>query len=74
MPHIAVSLYPGRDEKTKLAMAEKVRDLFMKEFNFPEEALSVSMIEIAPEEFAERVNGMYEAKDILIKSKFVMGK
>ena len=53
MPHIAVRMYPGRDEETKKALAQKIQDLVVEELKLPREVVSVSMTDIEKEKFPE---------------------
>lgn len=53
MPHIAVMMYPGRDEETKKNLARKIQDLFVEELKLPREVVSVSMNDIGKEVFPE---------------------
>ncbi len=53
MPHIAVMMYPGRDEEAKKNLAYKIQALVMEEFKLPEAAVSVSMNDIEKEKFPE---------------------
>ncbi len=53
MPHIAVMMYPGRDEEAKKNLAKKIQNLVMEEFNLPEAVVSVSMNDIEKEAFPE---------------------
>ena len=53
MPHIAVMMYPGRDEETKKALAKKIQDLVVEELKLPREVVSVSMNDIEKEKFPE---------------------
>ena len=53
MPHIAVMMYPGRDEETKKALAQKIQDLVVEELKLPREVVSVSMNDIEKEKFPE---------------------
>lgn len=60
MPHIDIKMFPGRDEKTKKAFAEKVIDTAVQELGCSREVLSVAIEDITPEkwnaEVADKVN------------------
>lgn len=71
MPHIAVNLYPGRDRDTKQEIANKLKDLMVRELNFPPDSISVSIVEIEPDSFVETIRQNYEDKDLYIASKSV---
>ncbi len=68
MPHIDVKLFPGRDEATKKAFADKIVELGMQELGAAKEHLSVSVEEIAPDKWNE------EVADKVDESKVVAGK
>ena len=53
MPHIAVMMYPGRDEETKKQLAQKIHALVVEELKIPEGVVSVSMNDIEKEVFPE---------------------
>ena len=53
MPHIAVMMYPGRDDETKKNLAKKIQDLVVEELNLPREVVTVSMNDIEKEAFPE---------------------
>ena len=53
MPHIAVMMYPGRDDETKKNLAKKIQDLVVEELMLPREVVTVSMNDIEKEAFPE---------------------
>ena len=53
MPHIAVSMYPGRDAGTKEALAKKIHDLVAEELQVPSHVVSVSVEDVPKENWAE---------------------
>ena len=53
MPHIAVMMYPGRDEEVKKNLAHKIHALIVEELKVPEGVVSVSMNDIEKEKFPE---------------------
>ena len=71
MPHIAVSLYPGRDQDTKRDIAEQVADHFVSTFGFAADAVSVSIVEIQPEEFVPTIQQRYRPDELYVSSRFV---
>ena len=71
MPHIAISLYPGRDDDTKRDIAEKMQQYYVETFGADEEAVSVSIIEIPGEEFSETIQQRYRSQDLYISSRAV---
>ena len=71
MPHIAVSLYPGRDQDTKRDIAERVAEHFSTTFGFAPDAVSVSIVEIQPEEFVPTIQQRYRSDELYVPSRFV---
>lgn len=64
MPHIAITMVPGRTEETKKDLAIKVRDLIARELEVNENIISVSIEDIPLENWdksMERIprNTMY---------------
>ena len=55
MPHVIVKLWPGKSEQQKTRLAEAITKDVMDIFNYGEEAVSVAMEEIRPDEWAEKV-------------------
>ncbi|WP_019173074.1 tautomerase family protein [Pseudaminobacter salicylatoxidans] len=55
MPHIIVKLYPGRSEEQKARIAEEVTKAMMAAANCAEKSVSVSIEDVAPEDWAEKV-------------------
>ena len=55
MPHVIVKLWPGKSEKQKKKLAERIAKDVMDVLGYGEESVSVSLEEVAPEEWAERV-------------------
>lgn len=64
MPHIDVKMFPGRDDATKKALAEKFVEVAVAELGCPKEVLSVSVEEVAPEEWNEKVADVIAAEDM----------
>ena len=71
MPHIAISLFPGRDEETKRDIAEKAQQFYVDTFGADQEAVSVSIVEIPGEEFTETIEKRYRPEDLYISSRAV---
>lgn len=71
MPHIAVMMYPGRDEATKRKLAEALQKAAMESMGMPASALSVSVEDIAKEQFDATVAAKVNHDDLLIASDFV---
>lgn len=68
MPHIAVMMYPGRDDETKRKLAEKIRNVVMEELHVVEDVVAVSMFDIAKEDFPKAVENIPDS-NIIIRKK-----
>jgi 4-oxalocrotonate tautomerase len=55
MPHVIVKLCPGRSEQLKTRLAEGLSKSVMNVLNFGEEAVSVTIEEIEPQDWAKKV-------------------
>lgn len=55
MPHVIVKLWPGKSEQQKRRLAETITKDVMEIFGYGEEAVSVAMEEIKPQDWAEQV-------------------
>jgi 4-oxalocrotonate tautomerase len=55
MPHVIVKLAPGRSEEQKQTLAEGVARAVTTCLGLSEDSVSVSLEEIAPNEWAEKV-------------------
>ncbi|MFO1153606.1 MAG: tautomerase family protein [Rhodospirillales bacterium] len=55
MPHVIVKLWPGKSEEQKRQLAEDIVKSVMRIFKYGEESVSVSMEEIAPDDWKDRV-------------------
>ncbi len=54
MPYIAIKAYP-KDEEIKKKVVEEINQVFLKYWGCPQEAISVSVEEFAPETWEEKV-------------------
>lgn len=54
MPYIAIKAYP-KDEETKKRLAEKINEAFLEVWGCPQEAISLSIEEVAPDKWEEQV-------------------
>jgi len=55
MPHIIVKMYPGRSEQQKVRLAEAIVKDVMAITNVGDEAVSVTIEEVKPDDWAEKV-------------------
>jgi len=71
MPHISVSMFPGRDDATKRDIAEKLQQFYVETFGTDEEAVSVSIVEIPGDDFQETIQQRYRPEDLYIASRAI---
>ena len=50
MPHVAITMIPGRDEETKLALAKKTQEFLVGELGIDSKFVSVSIQDIPMED------------------------
>lgn len=62
MPYIAIKAYP-KDIETKKKVVDEINEIFVKYWGCSKEAISISMEEVAPEDWTN----MVEKKDIANK-------
>jgi len=55
MPHVIVKLWPGKLEQQKVCLAEEIVKDVTKILNYGEESVSVSIEEVEPQDWAEKV-------------------
>jgi 4-oxalocrotonate tautomerase len=55
MPHVIVKLWPGKSEQQKQKLAEGVTKAVMASLGYGEESVSVSLEEIVPGDWTEKV-------------------
>ena len=55
MPHVIVKLWPGKSEQQKQKLADGVTKAVMTSLGYGEESVSVSLEEIQPRDWTEKV-------------------
>jgi 4-oxalocrotonate tautomerase len=55
MPHVIVKLWPGKTDKQKKELAERITQDVMDVLNYGDESVSVSFEEVSASEWAEKV-------------------
>lgn len=70
MPHVSIKMYPGRSEEVKKDLAEKAKELMMKELNMEEKFISVSVEEIEKERWDEEVVEKIKPEELFVKASF----
>ena len=53
MPYISIKAYP-KDEEIKKKVVDEINQVFLKYWGCPQEAISISMEEFAPETWEEK--------------------
>ncbi len=56
MPHIAISMYPGRDDQLKKELAQTMRRTLAQKMGLDEKIVSVSIEDVAPEKWEEHIS------------------
>ena len=54
MPYIAIKALP-RDAEKKRALAERINEVMMEVWGCPQQAITISIQDIAPDEWGEKV-------------------
>ncbi len=70
MPHVIVKLWPGKSEAQKARLAGLITKSVMDVLNYGEEAVSVGVEEVEPQQWADQV---YKP-DILAKPETIYKK
>jgi len=55
MPHVIVKLWPGKSEQQKTRLAERITRDVMDVLKYGEESVSVSLEEVQPQDWVEKV-------------------
>ena len=55
MPHVIVKLWPGKSERQKASLADKIAKDLMDVFSYGEESVSVGFEEIESQDWKEKV-------------------
>ena len=58
MPHIAISMYPGRSREEKAALAAKVRALVSEALKKDPKVVTVSVDDVPAEKWQEHLNAI----------------
>ena len=60
MPHIAITMIPGRDRETKRELALKIQAFICGELNLKSEFVSVSIEDVPKEDWAKHMTNFPE--------------
>jgi 4-oxalocrotonate tautomerase len=55
MPHVIVKLWPGKSEQQKQKLAQGITDAVTASLGYGDDAVSVSLEEVAPADWTEKV-------------------
>jgi 4-oxalocrotonate tautomerase len=55
MPHIAITMFPGRTPEQKQALANKVQKLFEEELGLDKKVISVSVEDVARDKWPDHI-------------------
>lgn len=55
MPHVTVKLWPGKSDKQKTELAEKITKDVMDVLHYGEESVSVAFVEVSANDWSEKV-------------------
>jgi 4-oxalocrotonate tautomerase len=55
MPHVVVTLWPGKSEQQKIRLAEEIVKDVMDVLQHGEESVSLAIEEVGPQDWAEKV-------------------
>lgn len=62
MPHVDITMIPGRDDEAKLEIARKVQDFLAKELGIEEKFVSVSIEDVAKEDWNAHMESLADKK------------
>lgn len=58
MPHVDITMIPGRDQQAKLEIAKKVQKFLAEELKIDKNFVSVSIEDVPKEKWQEHMEGM----------------
>lgn len=73
MPHISLSLYPGRSREEVNRISQNLQKCLVETAGWKPNDISVSVEGIEPSKFASEVNKKIENEEIIIPSDFIIG-
>lgn len=62
MPHVDITMIPGRDDEAKLEIARKVQVFLASELGIEEKFVSVSIEDVAKEDWAAHMESLADKK------------
>lgn len=70
MPHIAIQMYPGRDQKTKEKIAKKMQAVLAEEMQADKKYFSVSIQDVEAIDWDTKVDGKIDPETLFISADF----
>lgn len=70
MPHIAIQMYPGRDQDTKEKIATKMQAVLAEEMQADKKYFSVSIEDVSSEDWKTMVEDKIDPKNLFIPANF----
>lgn len=58
MPHIAITMFPGRDEETKTRLAAKMQQCMVEELGVDADVVSVSIADVPQDKWSENIRSI----------------
>ncbi len=58
MPHVHITMIPGRDQAAKKEIAQRVQQFLAKELNISDKFVSVSIEDIPKEQWSAHMDGL----------------
>ncbi len=68
MPHIAVMMYPGRDDEKKMALAKKLQEAVQEVLGVDKRVISVSVEDVAKEDWDENFLKKVDKETIFVNA------
>ncbi len=68
MPHIAVMMYPGRDDEKKMALAKKLQEAAQEVLGVDKRVISVSVEDVAKEDWDEKFLKKVDKETIFVNA------
>ena len=69
MPHIAISMYKGRTDEQKKALAAEIQKCVCDTLGVGAEVVSVSLCDVEPEDWGEHIGSIPAAEMIIFPAK-----
>ena len=66
MPHVAITMYPGRDRRIKAALAEKVQKCVAEELGVDKKVVSVSIEDVEKQDWDKSLE-KFQADSMFVK-------